>query len=59
VLVVPWVVMQELDALKSNKEKKVGERARRAIASLHSCFSNRHPPHEGGDPGGGAWGGGG
>ena len=43
VLVVPWVVMQELDALKSNKEKKVGERARRAIASLHSCFSNRHP----------------
>ena len=43
VLVVPWAVMQELDALKSSRERRVGDRARRAITSLHACFSTRHP----------------
>lgn len=41
VLVVPWVVMQELDWLKEGEGP--AERARRAITALHSCFSGSHP----------------
>ena len=41
ILVVPWVVMQELDALKTRS--KTGEKAKRVIRFLNSCFSARHP----------------
>ncbi|KAK3727177.1 hypothetical protein QZH41_015196, partial [Actinostola sp. cb2023] len=58
VLVVPWIVMQELDSLKSdswrarqsktrNKDKDgsvgVDMLARQAIRFLHSCFESKHP----------------
>ncbi|KAL5484621.1 hypothetical protein EMCRGX_G021150 [Ephydatia muelleri] len=46
ILVVPWVVMQELDALKANA-KFVGLKARKAIHFLHGCFSSRHPRVQG------------
>ena len=39
---VPWVVMQELDALKTNA-KVVGLKAKKAIHFLHGCFSSQHP----------------
>lgn len=41
-LVIPWVVMQELDALKSSN-KFVGSKAHKAINFLHGCFSSHHP----------------
>ncbi len=43
VLVVPWVVMQELDSLKTSGQSRVGVAARQAIRYLHDCFSSRHP----------------
>ncbi|XP_031557115.1 uncharacterized protein LOC116293784 [Actinia tenebrosa] len=59
ILVVPWIVMQELDSLKSdswkirqgkivNQESKDGSvgvdsLARQAIRFLHSCFEAKHP----------------
>ena len=42
VLVVPWTVMQELDALKTNSSK-VGGKAKQAITFLHDCFRTSHP----------------
>lgn len=41
-LVIPWVVMQELDALKT-RSSAVGRKSRNAIAFLHNCFSAGHP----------------
>lgn len=41
-LVIPWAVMQELDALKTCSAK-VGDKANKAIAFLHDCFSAGHP----------------
>ena len=41
ILVVPWVVMQELDALKTRGN--TGKKAKRVITFLYSCFSARHP----------------
>jgi predicted ribonuclease YlaK len=41
VLVIPWTVMQELDGLKN--QDGIGDRARRAIQFLHSCFLSNHP----------------
>lgn len=43
VLLIPWVVMQELDALKSSHRGSVHKRAQAAIAFLHNCFAARHP----------------
>ncbi|EDO31223.1 predicted protein [Nematostella vectensis] len=59
VLIVPWIVMQELDSLKSdswkfrkgkiiNAENKESQRgvdaqARQAVRFLHSCFEANHP----------------
>ena len=43
VLVVPWVVMQELDTLKSSSRGSVQKLAQAAIAFLHHCFSAGHP----------------
>lgn len=40
-LVIPWIVMQELDTLKTSS--RVGSRARAAMAFLHECFSVGHP----------------
>lgn len=42
VLVIPWIVMQELDALKTTSSK-VSVKAREAILFLHNCFSAGHP----------------
>lgn len=42
VLIIPWIVMQELDALKT-LSSKVSVKAREAISFLHSCFSAGHP----------------
>ena len=41
-LIIPWAVMQELDALKNNSSK-VGVMAKNAIIFLHDCFSAGHP----------------
>lgn len=41
VLIIPWIVMQELDALKT-RSSKVSNKAREAIAFLHDCFSAGH-----------------
>lgn len=41
ILVIPWIVMQELDALKTSSSK-VSSKAREAITFLHSCFSMGH-----------------
>ena len=41
-LLVPWIVMQELDALKT-RSKTVGRKVREAIGFLHECFASRHP----------------
>lgn len=43
VLVVPWVVMQELDALKSRSNTQLADKARKAIDMLHKSFSAGHP----------------
>lgn len=48
VLVIPWVVMQELDALKSNKSSaatmsmKIGKCARAAVGYIYQCFQDNH-----------------
>lgn len=42
ILVIPWIVMQELDALKTSSSK-VSSKAREAITFLHNCFSVGHP----------------
>lgn len=42
ILVIPWIVMQELDALKT-RSTKVSTKAREAIRFLHNCFSAGHP----------------
>ncbi|XP_014791188.1 transcriptional protein SWT1 [Octopus bimaculoides] len=44
-IVVPWVVMQELDALKSKTQmnSSTAKHAQRAISFLFSCFNNKHP----------------
>ncbi|XP_061189229.1 transcriptional protein SWT1-like isoform X2 [Saccostrea echinata] len=47
-LVIPWVVMQELDALKSNKSSaatmsmKIGKCARAAVHYIYQCFMDNH-----------------
>lgn len=43
VLVIPWVVMQELDALKTRDNAHLASKAKKAIDLLHSCFSANHP----------------
>lgn len=43
VLIIPWTVMQELDALKTKSSSSVSRKARGAISFLHGCFSARHP----------------
>lgn len=43
ILVIPWAVMQELDALKTRDNEGLATKARHAIAVLHSCFSANHP----------------
>lgn len=43
VLVVPWAVMQELDALKTRDSQSLSTKARKAIDMLHSCFAANHP----------------
>lgn len=42
VLIVPWIVMQELDALKS-RSTKVATKVKQAITFLNDCFTSRHP----------------
>ncbi|PVD22090.1 hypothetical protein C0Q70_17894 [Pomacea canaliculata] len=47
-LVIPWVVLQELDSLKENKYKmalgeSVQAKAREAVRYLHSCLISAHP----------------
>ncbi|GAB1607423.1 transcriptional protein SWT1-like [Argonauta hians] len=42
-IVVPWVVMQELDALKSKSKTKSAVHAQRAISFLFCCFNSKHP----------------
>ncbi|XP_036368297.1 transcriptional protein SWT1 isoform X1 [Octopus sinensis] len=44
-IVVPWVVMQELDALKSKTRmnSSTAKHAQRAISFLFSCFNKKHP----------------
>ena len=43
VLVIPWIVMQELDALKTRDNASLASKAKKAIDLLHSCFSANHP----------------
>ena len=43
VLVIPWVVMQELDALKTRDNASLANKAKKAIDLLHNCFSANHP----------------
>ncbi|XP_064395468.1 transcriptional protein SWT1-like isoform X2 [Halichondria panicea] len=43
VLVVPWVVMQELDALKTRSSSRLAGKARDAIRFLNDSFSAEHP----------------
>ena len=43
VLVIPWAVMQELDALKTRDSPDLASKAKMAIELLHSCFSVNHP----------------
>jgi len=43
VLVLPWVVMQELDSLKTSGKVKLSTAAGTAIKWLHDCFSSTHP----------------
>lgn len=43
VLVIPWVVMQELDALKDRQNQTLEKKARQAIRFLHQCFESHHP----------------
>ncbi|XP_077862737.1 transcriptional protein SWT1-like [Saccoglossus kowalevskii] len=49
VLVIPWVVMQELDSLKDSKnirhdtDYNINRKARAAVKFLHLCFESRHP----------------
>ena len=43
VLILPWIVMQELDALKTSGRGNVASRARAAITFLYNCFSAGHP----------------
>ena len=43
VLVVPWVVMQELDALKKSSSGRLADKARNAIRFLHDSFESQHP----------------
>ncbi|CAE1274262.1 unnamed protein product [Acanthosepion pharaonis] len=44
-IIIPWVVMQELDVLKSRSKQKpdTAERAQRAIVFLSSYFTKKHP----------------
>jgi len=42
VLIIPWIVMQELDALKM-RSSRVSTKARVAITFLHDCFAAGHP----------------
>ena len=45
-IIIPWVVMQELDVLKSGKKpglKQRAQRAQRAIVFLSSYITKKHP----------------
>lgn len=42
VLVIPWMVMQELDFLKT-ATSSVAVKSHKAIQFLHACFSGQHP----------------
>lgn len=42
-LIIPWVVMQELDALKTRVNQTLADKARQAIGFLHQCFESHHP----------------
>ncbi|XP_064650043.1 uncharacterized protein LOC135501721 isoform X2 [Lineus longissimus] len=51
VVIIPWIVMQELDSLKDNKgPNRILQRsysaetqARLAVKFLHTCFQSKHP----------------
>ena len=43
VLIIPWAVMQELDALKARSNNSLANKAKKAISMLHKCFSANHP----------------
>ena len=43
VLVIPWIVMQELDNHKSRSNGRLAGKARKAVRLLFSCFSSNHP----------------
>ncbi len=43
ILILPWIVMQELDSLKTRERGGIATRARAAISFLHSCFGAGHP----------------
>ena len=40
-LLLPWIVIQELDGLKENE--MVGRQANKAVKFIHACVSDRHP----------------
>ncbi|ESO92752.1 hypothetical protein LOTGIDRAFT_120307, partial [Lottia gigantea] len=44
-IVIPWVVMQELDFIKDGKSKHtvVSFQAMKAVKFLYSCLQNKHP----------------
>ncbi|KAG8240365.1 hypothetical protein J437_LFUL002506, partial [Ladona fulva] len=45
-LVIPWMVLKELDALKgksANKNSALERNARRAIQFIHQCFNSHNP----------------
>ncbi|CAI8012595.1 Transcriptional protein SWT1 [Geodia barretti] len=42
VLVIPWIVMQELDKHKSRGNDRLAGKARKAIRLLFSCFTSNH-----------------
>lgn len=43
VLVIPWIVMQELDNHKTRGNGRLADKARKAIRLLFSCFTSNHP----------------
>ena len=43
VLVIPWIVLQELDNHKMHSNGRLSGKARKAVRLLFSCFSNHHP----------------
>ena len=42
-VVIPWMVVQELDGLKSSTSRDTAVRARAAVRWLHNCLQGHHP----------------